>query len=59
MATALFWNINTKRLFKEIKSLCNENEVDILILAEAKPKISDTEILIELNDGRKNVYSVS
>jgi hypothetical protein len=57
MATVLFWNINTKRLFKDIKSLCNENEVDILILAEAKPKISDTEILIELNDGRKNVYN--
>jgi hypothetical protein len=56
MATILFWNINKKRLFKEITSLCNEHEVDILILAEAKPDISDTEVLIELNSGRENVY---
>jgi len=57
MATVLFWNINKKRLFKEIKSLCNENEVDILILAEAKPaNILDNEILIDLNSGRENVY---
>lgn len=57
MATILFWNINKKRLFKEITSLCNEHEVDILILAEAKPYISDAEVLIELNSGRENVYT--
>jgi hypothetical protein len=56
MATILFWNINKKRLFKEITSLCNEHEVDILILAEAKQDISDTEVLIELNSERENVY---
>ena len=57
MATILFWNINKKRLFKEITSLCNEHEVDILILAEAKQDISDTEVLQELNSGRENVYN--
>ena len=56
MATILFWNINKKRLFEEIISLCNENAVDILILAEAKPDISDAEVLIALNSGRENVY---
>ncbi len=56
MATILFWNINKKRLFEELISLCNENEIDILILAEAKPDISDAEVLIALNSGRKNVY---
>lgn len=56
MATILFWNINKQRLFEEIILLCNENEVDILILAEAKPDISDAEVLIALNSGRENVY---
>ncbi|HEY9666906.1 MAG TPA: hypothetical protein V6C91_08875, partial [Coleofasciculaceae cyanobacterium] len=56
MTTILFWNINRKRLFKEIISLCNEHEVDILILAEAKPDISDIEVLIALNSDRENVY---
>jgi hypothetical protein len=56
MATILFWNIKKKRLFKEIISLCDEHEVDILILAEAKPNISDPAVLIELNSDRKNVY---
>jgi exonuclease III len=56
MATILFWNINKKRLFEEIIFLCNENAVDILILAEAKPDISDPEVLIALNSGRENVY---
>jgi hypothetical protein len=56
MATVLFWNINKKRLFKEIISLCNEKKVDILILAEAKPDISDPEVLIALNSERETVY---
>ncbi len=56
MATILFWNINKKRLFEEIISLCNEHEVDILILAEAKPDISDAEVLLKLNSDRENVY---
>lgn len=56
MATILFWNINKKRLFREIKSLCDENEVNILILAEAKPDISDAEVLLALNSDRENVY---
>lgn len=56
MATILFWNINKKRLFEEIISLCDENEVDILILAEAKPHISDAEVQLALNSGRENVY---
>jgi len=56
MATILFWNINKKRLFEEIISLCNEHEVDILILAEAKPDISEAEVLLKLNSDRENVY---
>lgn len=56
MTTILFWNINKKRLFEEIIFLCNENAVDILILAEAKPDISDAEVLLALNYSRENVY---
>lgn len=56
MATILFWNINKKSLLKEIKLLCDENEVDILILAEAKPDISDAEVLLALNSVSENVY---
>lgn len=56
MATILFWNINKKRLFEELISLCNEHEVDILILAEAKPDISDAEVLIALNSECEDVY---
>ena len=56
MATILFWNIKKKRLFEEIISLCDEHEVDILILAKAKPNISEAEVLIALNSDRENVY---
>ncbi len=54
MTRFLFWNINKKRLIKEIVSLSHENEVDVLILAEAKPDISDNEIIIALNSGIEN-----
>ena len=56
MATFLFWNISRKRLIQELVELCHANEVDILILAEAKQVLSDNEVLQALNSGRDNKY---
>lgn len=55
MANILFWNINRKPLLKEIASLCHDNEVDILVLAECDIVI--TKLLECLNNnGRRQVY---
>lgn len=55
MTTFLFWNIRKKPLLDELVCLCQENDVDILILAE-KPDIPDTEVQIALNKGIDNQY---
>jgi exonuclease III len=36
MATFLFWNLNKKPLLDDIVSLCDEHQVDVLILAESE-----------------------
>lgn len=54
MAIIVFWNINKKPLLKEIVSLCHDNEVDILVLAECN--IAIPFLLEKLNIGRRNVY---
>jgi hypothetical protein len=50
MATFLFWNLNRKPLQELVVSICHENEVDVLILAEAQ--LSITALLEALNRGR-------
>jgi exonuclease III len=47
MATVLFWNINKKDLRQDLRVLCRDHNVDVLILAECKQ--SDAEILEALN----------
>jgi hypothetical protein len=50
----LFWNIQKKPLLTEIKSLCDEYDVDVLILAENK--LSDYELLPVLNENSDKTY---
>lgn len=50
----LFWNINRKPLEKEIKSLCDNYDVDILILAENIMK--DGDFLPVLNANKNRVF---
>ena len=54
MTSILFWNINKKPLLSEIKELCHDNDVDILILAECE--LSDREVLKNINLDTKNKY---
>ena len=54
MTTILFWNINKKPLLSEIKFLCHDNEVDILVLAECE--LSDVSILQAINPGVARKY---
>lgn len=42
-------------MLDELVCLCQENDVDILILAE-KPDIPDTEVQLALNKGIDNQY---
>jgi hypothetical protein len=51
MATFLFWNISKNNLTNDIVTLCHENEVDILILAEST--IKETVLLKVLNTGQR------
>ena len=55
MTSILFWNINKKPLLREIKELCNDNYVDILVLAECQ--LSDVQILQAINLNSKNKYT--
>lgn len=50
----LFWNINKKPLGKEIKSLCDEYDIDVLILAENT--IEYAEILPILNQDTDRIF---
>jgi hypothetical protein len=54
MATVLFWNINQKDLLEDIVFLCQDYDVDILILAESK--LSDVNVLESLNCGTNGLY---
>lgn len=54
MATFLFWNINKKPILDDIVVLCNENDVDILILAECE--ISEVTLLQALNKDRSPIF---
>jgi hypothetical protein len=47
MATFLFWNISKNNLIGDIVTLCHENEVDVLVLAESE--IKEIELLKALN----------
>jgi hypothetical protein len=51
MATFLFWNISKNNRYNDIVTLCHENEVDILILAEST--IKETILLKVLNTGQR------
>jgi len=51
MATFLFWNISKNNRSNDIVTLCHENEVDILILAEST--IKETVLLKVLNTGQR------
>lgn len=50
----LFWNINKKPLAKEIKSLCDEHNIDVLVLAENT--IAYAEILPVLNENTNRIF---
>lgn len=50
----LFWNINKKNLINEINSLSEDNDVDVIIIAENE--ISDTTIMRVLNANRKRLF---
>ncbi|MEL6929777.1 MAG: endonuclease/exonuclease/phosphatase family protein [Cyanobacteria bacterium J06600_6] len=55
MTSILFWNINKKPLLEEIKELCIDNDVDILILAECN--LSNDNILEAINLKSKIKYT--
>lgn len=47
MATFAFWNLRQQKLAQAVASLCRENAVDVLVLAESS--LSETELLLTLN----------
>ena len=54
MATFLFWNINRNNVIDEIVTVCHDNSVDILVLAESY--IPDESLLLALNKGKTRKY---
>ena len=54
MAVFLFWNTNEKPVENEIAQLCKENEIDVVILAEAK--IDGANLLRRLNTNGSTGY---
>ena len=52
----LFLNVNRKNLIKELRSMSQECDVDIIVLAENP--VSDTSILNILNDNIKRKYQL-
>ncbi len=51
MATFLFWNLKGKNLTPYLVTLCRENEIDVLILAESEG-IKKTDFLEAVNRGQ-------
>ena len=54
MTSILFWNINKKPLLEEIKELCHDNDVDIVVLAECQ--LLDVQILQTINPNRQRKF---
>ncbi len=55
MASILFWNLNNKKLIPELVALCNEHDVDILILAECE--FAETELQSAINtDPTRSIF---
>jgi Endonuclease/Exonuclease/phosphatase family len=50
----LFWNLNRKNLSDEISAIAHENEVHVLVLAEAN-NVSESDLLTKLNQ-KQTVY---
>jgi hypothetical protein len=54
MSAFLFWNLKGKGLLREVRALCAEHGVDVLILAEAGPPPGM--VLQELNKGQSRQF---
>lgn len=52
----LFWNLNRKELSEELRSISQECDADIVILAESP--LSDTSVLKALNVGRNRKFQL-
>lgn len=55
MATFLFWNLKNRNLTNDLVTLCQENEVDVLILAESEG-IEKTVFLEAVNQGQSTNF---
>lgn len=56
MPSILFWNLDNKDLTSEICSLCNEHQVDILILSECNLNLIKLQLLLNETRHGKSVY---
>jgi exonuclease III len=55
MVRVLFWNINGKPLGELLRKICDNYDVDILVLAECR--IPNTDLLSELNHGAARTFT--
>jgi hypothetical protein len=55
MTNFLFWNVNGNSMPRQIATVCRENEIDVLILAEHPPDI--VPLLIAVNAGGGQMYT--
>lgn len=56
MMTFLFWNVNKNPVQRKLAELAEENEIDVIILAECD--IKETDLLYELNSRSDSQYSL-